>query len=105
MLIFYSASRPADDPSFWPDYWRNQADNVDRFMPEYRVFRRYVASGAVVLDAGCGSGFATRAMLRQGYRAFGIDFDQCSVTRFAKEQGYFPASAADVTALTSLSLL
>ncbi len=100
MLIFYSKSVPANDPSFWPDYWQHEPNEFnENFMPEYALFRRHVQAGAKVLDAGCGTGFATRAMLAQGYHAVGIDFDELSVTRSARERGYFPAAVADVTRL------
>lgn len=100
MLIFYAKSVPADNPSFWPDYWLHEPSEFnEKFMPEYTLFRRHVPPGAKVLDAGCGTGFATRAMLAQGYRAVGIDFDEFSVTRSARERGYFPAAVADVTRL------
>src|SRR5438477_8842440 len=97
MLTFYAKSISASDPAFWADFWKYEP--TVKFMSEYRVFQRYVKTGAKVLDAGCGTGFATRAMLAQGYRAVGIDFDECSVTRSARELGYFPAAVADVTRL------
>jgi SAM-dependent methyltransferase len=100
MLIFYSKALPASDPSFWPNYWKANVDVVsERINPEYAAFVRHVPPGVAVLDAGCGTGFVTRAMRQRGYRAFGIDFDQTSVTRSARERGYFPGAVADVTRL------
>src|ERR1039458_10745687 len=99
MLVFYSKSA-ASSPKFWPSYWKGANSGiVEVHMPEYATFRRHVPAGAKVLDAGCGIGLVTRSMLSKGYQAFGIDFDEYSVTRSSREYGYFPGAVADVTRL------
>jgi ubiquinone/menaquinone biosynthesis C-methylase UbiE len=54
--------------------------------PVYRACTRIVvravrrpSQGAVVLDAGCGTGFATRALLAAGFRVQAVDFSARSL--------------------------
>jgi 2-polyprenyl-3-methyl-5-hydroxy-6-metoxy-1,4-benzoquinol methylase len=39
-----------------------------------------LAPGALVLDLGCGTGLAARAMARAGYRVVGVDLDEDAVS-------------------------
>jgi SAM-dependent methyltransferase len=100
MLIFYTKSLPASDPAFWPDFWKVNAAVVrEAFMPDFQAFQQHVSPGAKVLDAGCGPGHLTREMIRKGYRAVGVDFDQLSIQWGVREYGSFPGAIANVTQL------
>jgi SAM-dependent methyltransferase len=59
------------------------------------VFAPSVRSGALVLDAGCGTG-ATGAWLADGRRLVGVDSEPLALTLFARQHPGPPLLAADI---------
>lgn len=90
LALFHPAN---DQREYWRHYWFNN-DGAKRlrtaasgtldasFGACFDLLRRYVPTGARVLEAGCGPGHVVACANARGYRATGIDFVP-EVIRFA----------------------
>lgn len=69
---------------FWDQKWT--ADEVGTFnpwlvAPFLDLTRRYLASGSLVLEGGCGAGGKVAALQSAGFRTIGIDYANETVAR------------------------
>lgn len=91
MIAFLTSKGSASEPQFWPAYWKSASGQFDtRYIPEYPFLTAHLRPADAVLDIGCGRGDLVRELLKNGYRARGIDFDADSILDSVKHQGHFP---------------
>jgi SAM-dependent methyltransferase len=100
MIAFLTSKGSASEPQFWPEYWKSGSSGFDtRYIPEYPVLIAHVRPADAVLDIGCGRGDLVRELLKNGYRARGIDFDADSILDSVAHQGHFPSDIGDLNHL------
>lgn len=91
----------SDEWERYASWW--QAGFADGTDPEYAeqilpLVERWVPSGGVVVDLGCGEGQLARSLAARGARAVGVDASWAQVTEAAR-RGSVGAVHADATAL------
>ena len=80
-LIYLKANASSD---FWDEHWNEQTKaRLLRNLPKHRfvcsVTRRYLTTGARILEGGLGLGDKVRALQVAGFRSTGVDFAKNTV--------------------------
>jgi SAM-dependent methyltransferase len=96
-LVFYGAT---PGPSFWDAHWMKQ--NLPAFPKNarqsfvVRATRKYLPTGARVLEGGCGRGDNVYALQSIGYDAYGVDFAPATVAAIRDAMPELKISLGDV---------
>jgi SAM-dependent methyltransferase len=99
-IAFYSNNGSANQPEFWPDYWKTVSLEFNpAYVPEYPVLMKQVVPGQRILDVGCGRGVVVRDLGSRGFHVRGIDFDGDSILDSVRCEGHFPADIGDLNHL------
>lgn len=69
--------------------------------PQYEHFLKYVPSGSIILDLGCGSGRDTKAFLKMGYAVEAIDGSE-ELCRLASDYTGITVKCMDFMELNSI---
>jgi SAM-dependent methyltransferase len=96
----------AADVNYWTELWRN-SDNwsyerqLNGHLPRQLrgAFRKWVAPGSRILEAGCGIAHFTVAARALGYRAEGLDWSRDTIERLRTKFPDIPWHIGDVRAL------
>jgi SAM-dependent methyltransferase len=96
----------AADVDYWTERWRSaRAVTYTRELRGHlphqlrTTWRRWVAPGASVLEAGCGLGHFTVAAHALGYRAEGLDWSEPTIGRLQERFPSIPWHVGDVRRL------
>ncbi|MBA3665519.1 MAG: class I SAM-dependent methyltransferase [Bacteroidetes bacterium] len=97
------------------DRFSNRVDNYVKFRPHYPVAvydhllsEGVIPKGAVIADAGCGTGISSKLFLKQGHKVFGIDPNKNmldAAAEFLNDDNFIPVySRAENTSLENKSV-
>ena len=91
------------DGSMWDDIWKNTSSAdywrnalKGRLMPEHKIFLKYMAPGAKVLEAGCGVGQVVIALRARGIDCHGLDFAQKTIEILNRQFPDLPFRLGDI---------
>lgn len=93
MKVYFSPQREAlvftgrrPDPQGWDDHWAGTEGRatVPRRSLVRDVTRAFLAPGSRILEAGCGLGQHSAALVQAGYRAVALDFAPRTLGRVAE---------------------
>jgi 2-polyprenyl-3-methyl-5-hydroxy-6-metoxy-1,4-benzoquinol methylase len=90
------------NPDFWDKHWLNENKP---FLYKTRLpwYVRRVLTGvtpyASIIEAGCGSGFIVRALANRGYKVFGVDIAEKTISILKSSFPHLKFSHQDVRAL------
>lgn len=88
-------------PEFWSDRWRAEGKPA-RIGPRddvVRITRKYLPSGARVLEGGCGRANKVKAIADAGFSATGVDFAKESVQQARRDYPDLDLRQGDVRKL------
>src|SRR5437588_6758003 len=103
VLKQYHEGPAGESAAYWEEHW--DGFDVDDAVAQYardplkRVFETNVASGDLLLEAGCGLGQYVVQQRRLGVHAVGLDFAIETLLRVRRHEPTLPLVVGDVNAL------